>query len=310
MNKDYNGSPSLVISRLNGGLGNQLFQYAAGLYVAKSFECSLVLDTSGLRHLNARQTSTPRELMIHLLIPEVKVDDFSHEKSLKDVDFRFASLEGAGPFFTTFAKIASILSPRYIVENTNPKQLLELSPSLQSRCYLSGYWQTPEYAESMRTEILEALANGKTFCSYARDIGYELMNEDTAAIHVRRGDYLSKYPSQYAMTNSAYFDKGIERLRQLGKSRFFFFSDDIVWCKNQFADSNDNKFFETEQSNDAEALWAMSQASNFLISNSTYSWWAAWLSKAETKTVLGPSIWDNDRRAIEIMPASWEKLTF
>jgi hypothetical protein len=310
MNQYDNGSPDLVISRLNGGLGNQLFQYAAGLYVANRFESPLVLDTSGLRHLNARQRSTPRELMINLLISDVGIEDFSRRRLLKGVDLSIAPLEGAGPFFSALAKISSTLSSRYFVEKNNPEFLLELPQNHAGKFYLSGYWQTPEYAERMRTVILEALTSGRNFCAYAQDIGYELMDTEAAAIHVRRGDYLKEHHSQYAITNFDYFNMGLKRLRQLGKSRFFFFSDDINWCRQQFSDSSDNRFFETEWSNDAEALWAMSHANTFLISNSSYSWWAAWLSKAELKTVLGPSKWDKDRGSEHILPISWEKLTF
>ena len=107
-----------------------------------------------------------------------------------------------------------------------------------------------------------------------------------------------------------YFKKAIKIMRQqISRPIFFVFSDDINWCKNEFG--NHFHYIDPDEKNDSTVkdFLLMISCKNFIISNSSFSWWAAYLSSNKEKTVISPKYWINNlNETSDLIPSNWIKL--
>ena len=159
-------------------------------------------------------------------------------------------------------------------------------------CMIFGYFQTPRYfttvAASLRREIYELLDHGTVVSS---GLVGQLSEPGAVAVHVRRADYL-RIP-MFQVCDRAYYQVAMARLRErLNHPRFYVFSDDPGWCREQFQEG-DQVVVDAGKcaSNPLHDLRLMSLASHHIIANSTYSWWAAWLGEKPDQQVMMPERW-------------------
>jgi len=125
-------------------------------------------------------------------------------------------------------------------------------------------------------------------------------------MHVRRTDFVDRYSEIHNVTTQAYFAAGLSLLEKKDRP-IYVFSDDLAWCKAAFGVRPGLVFVERSSSDtDASHLWAMSKGSQFVISNSSFSWWAAWLSSTQNKVVYRPTRWTNlETGDKSIYPSDW-----
>lgn len=171
---------------------------------------------------------------------------------------------------------------------------------------LNGYWQSEKYFAHCREEVLKAF-------------GFNWMPvfPETCAIHVRRGDYLN-YPDKHPVVTKSYIDMATTYIRrQTGVNHFLFFSDDIEWCKQYAKEDRGVETFDfSESRTELEDLELMSSCQHQIISNSTFSWWAAWLNQNPDKVVISPSKdnWFGPGNAHldtkDIIPDSWIQIRY
>lgn len=148
---------------------------------------------------------------------------------------------------------------------------MDLMGYFQNESYLSGY-------EDLVRSILDPSDEVKSRIN-STDLN------DITAIHVRRGDYLN-FPLHHPIPPIEYYNKAINELKDRSKN-FMVFSDDIEWCKQNFP----LDFLFSEEKEEFIDLLKMSNCSNFIIANSSFSWWASFLSKKENKLVYAPEKW-------------------
>lgn len=165
-------------------------------------------------------------------------------------------------------------------------QNIVLNPKLDYN--LSGYFQSYKYFDNYKEIIKELLTP---------NIKFE--NSDNVAVHVRRGDYLN-FPHVFRIMGMDYYNRAMS----LFPNRIFsIFSDDIKWCIDNFR--GDNIIF-IQPGNDIEDFSYMMSHKDFIISNSTFSWWAAYLCKDENKVVVSPKSWFlTESRIDDRIPNSW-----
>ena len=183
--------------------------------------------------------------------------------------------------------------------------------NVPSKCYLSGHWQSEKYFESNRDEIREDF-NFKNKPSHENLSAISLItNSQSISVHIRRGDYIndSKTSKVHGTCTVDYYRESMELLAlKISNPRFFIFSDDSEWaksnikgnCQMTFVDHNIGR----ESYND---MLLMSRCKHNILSNSTFSWWGAWLNNNPNKTVIAPRRWfaTKNYNTADLLPDSW-----
>lgn len=167
---------------------------------------------------------------------------------------------------------------------------------------IDGYFQTEKYFLPIREEVL-------MWFEKAFDLTRPL-RPDTVALHVRRGDYVGN--KNFPLVPMRYYDEAIAYFLNLGYRKFLIASDDIAWCKANFKQYVD---FEFSGGTEHYDMFEMSRCAHQIISNSTFSWWSAWLNRDPDKIVLAPAAnrWfashvQMDMR--DVMPPSWIQILY
>jgi len=291
-------SAAPVIVRMMGGLGNQLFQYAAGRTLALATGRELLLDTSAYREDPLRA---------------YQLDHFAiAARPLRRGDVTFFRLRRS--------RLGAILPRRSrveIVREAFPARL----PVWPDRAggndagapYLIGYWQSDRYfaaaADTIRREFRlrqpADRANAATLESIA--------GCDAVALHVRRGDYVSNpaATAYHGLCGLDYYRGAIRRLcESVAQPHCFVFSDDLDWVRANLDTGHPTTFVGHNTDTPWEDLRLMSACRHFIVANSSFSWWGAWLGEWPGKRVIAPARWfqaDHGGEG-EIVPAGWLRI--
>lgn len=259
---------------LMGGLGNQIFQLTAGIYLHHKHGCNVHYPTTLLRppkFLRASRTSI-RNLMIHELIRS------NERKKLSK-------------FQLLFWQIFSNSQRNYVVtENENNSELLD-SYSTKTRV-LIGYFQQLNYVNAVAADLIERFSSSATFKSLI-----PITLEPRIAIHVRLGDYSSNPQARsfHGLSDISYFVDGAHLLlNKLKVKNILIVSDEPKLAQTLFEqhfDKDDVKITCSPGLNEYEDLALLSHSKGLVASNSSFSWWAAWLSSPLGSQVIVPSPW-------------------
>ncbi len=292
---------------LRGGLGNQMFQYAAGRVLALARNTDLVLDTTYINDRFPRREFIPRtyDLDVFSLIP------------------RFTTLSAASEKFPVPGlwlglDIALIGARNYLGIRALIKEKKEFSfdPSVRTaggNAELWGRWQSPKYFEDHADTIRSDFSFRHPLVGKAEDLAQKIRQENSVAIHVRRGDYVAFKKVQALMghTDAAYYADAIRYIgdRVLRPSFFIFSPDDPGW----FAEHVKFPFPATYIGSDiagpkfSSYLELMSLCKHQIIANSTFSWWGAWLNRNPEKIVVAPALWQRDvlTGETDLLPPGW-----
>jgi hypothetical protein len=263
---------------IDGGLGNQMFQYAFGRTIADIRSSPLYLDCALLTQI--RRGVTQR--MYSLNCFNVRAEIIS--RSNPGIRFKFWLLK-------IFPFVARILSIK-IEDGRN----FQVQPACDSSVrYLKGYWQSHLFFSENAERIFNDFSP-KTRLSCAADEFVKLIKSTQAVmIHVRRGDYVSsKSASSYhSLLDVAYYRSAFnEACAKVENPLFFIFSDDIEWCKQALSFIDKQAYFIAPGTfmADWEDLTVMSFCRHQIIANSSFSWWSAWLADRRFGT-KGRFVW-------------------
>lgn len=284
----------MIIARITGGLGNQMFQYAAGLALASRHQAPLILDISGYEEYPLRTFDLPEVFDIEPEIATLKIlQSFLPEKQNRLYRKLHPAPHGGK---TTFRE------PHFHVT--------EQFHSLPDFTYLDGYWQSEQYFSEIKEEIRSQFKLNVNLSAEQQQLLEEISIHESVAVHVRRGDYVSdaKANSYHGLLTPAYYEGAIKELRAIQpETRFFFFSDDIAWVRENFADV-ENAHFSDEYEQQIDLL-LMKSCKHQIIANSSFSWWGGWLNENPGKKVIAPAQWfdkvSHDTR--DLLPKSWKK---
>ena len=287
-----------------GGLGNQLFQYAAGRALALKHQTELKIDVSFL-NVDPINEYTKRELELNKFNTKYLI------ASPKDIDAFYRK--------SLFDKFISEFSPNSIfrknIFNQNDFGFMEdFFTSSSKRTYLNGYWQSEKYFSSIREVLLKELVIKKEMSEQCKLTKELILNSNSVSLHIRRGDYVSdKSASVYHGTLPLdYYDKAMAHLNVLFKDvKVFIFSDDMDWVKANLKLTNECVYvdFNTGE-NSVFDIYLMSQCKHNIIANSSFSWWGAWLNQNPQKAVIAPEKWfaDKNLNTKDLIPNSWLKM--
>lgn len=281
----------MIIVKLRGGLGNQLFQYALGRHLAVLNQTELKLDVSLLDEINDWTYRT------------YGLGEFNIKATLATKD-EINRLRRAWRGFAKFlGGKNAILEPYF--HFYSPALLLK------DGVYLDGYWQSEKYFRDIVHLIREDLTP-KTPLSKPCQAFKEFMTQcNSVSVHIRRGDYAStSKANRYLKPCEAdYYQKAIDYLiNWVSKPVFFIFSDDILWVKANFKIDFPTHYIEGNSAQ--EDLLLMASCQHHIIANSTFSWWGAWLNRHPDKIVTAPQKWFSTERfdTRDLLPETWIRL--
>jgi hypothetical protein len=258
-----------VVVKLMGGMGNQMFQYAFGKRISLQTGRELILDLSFLnrRDLGPNFVYRNYDLDIFNLSKHKIVDKFDENYELIVDDFDFKSKD---------------LTP---IDNIIEKCLNNKSKNI----YLDGYWSSPKYfSNSINSEFSfqDPIINEST--SLLQDI----LSSNSVLLNIRRTDFLNG--NFHGVFEKDYILNSINKLNKTEDNlKFFIFSDDIQWCQDNLFDIPNSVIVDYTHKGDkfSNYLQLMTNCKHFIIPNSTFAWWAAYLSQNQNKKVIHPEIW-------------------
>ena len=268
----------MIITTLRDGLGNQLFQYAAGRYLARKHKTKLKLD---LTQCNAATNS--------------------HHAFYRLNNFNIQEI------VATEAEIQSLPT----VKNANPWIFEPNILNSPDNIRLDGFWQSEKYfseiADILRKEFTLKNPLGKNSSAWKKEI---LSSKCAVSVHIRHGDFITYYArNTIGLLPLHHYAACVEELKKtFSDITLFVFSDDLQWCKENFKVNAPTKFVEGCE-NDFEEMYLMSLCKHNILSRGTFSWWGAWLNSNPDKKVFAPYPW---QRCInynsDIVPESWIKV--
>lgn len=262
----------MIYCNLKGGLCNMLFQIAT---------------TKSLSIDNNTYFSFPNLI--------------SHLNYLNSDNIFNPKLKHSLEYLNLFDKLSYSMMQRNVRVLNFPFEYIEIG-EIEGDVLIDGFFQSEKYFKHNRQSVLDMF-----IFDFKLDKKYDFLKKNKiTSIHVRRGDYVN-FPNHHPTQSLKYYLEGIEILKR-ETDLFVVFSDDINWCKENF--KLDNIFY-IENEKDYIELYLMSICSHNIISNSSFSWWGAWLNKNESKKVISPLKWFGDaikHNTDDILPEKWIKI--
>lgn len=284
----------MIVFYAQGGLGNQLFQYATARRLALRNRCSLVVDHHWF--LNPRSGETRRSL----------------ELSRYPVAVRLAKPHELMCWAPMRARIGRYLKPVLPLHMLRErgcgvnKEVL----SAPRNSYLFGYWQSEAYFADIREQLLVEL--NPVVSAGEEDVRIlELIQKSTSvSVHVRRGDYVSSASTAayHGVCTLDYYDRALEYLSErVVNPTLFVFSDDPDWAKSNLRYRFPAYYIDHNTAGEAfQDLRLMSACQHHVLANSSFSWWGAWLSRSVDGLVIAPRRWYAvDRSTADLLPSRW-----
>lgn len=284
----------MIIIKLMGGLGNQMFQYAAALQAAARNQVLLKVETAA-----------------------VESDQLRHLELAKfNTDLKFASPGEVQQLLprNTIAKLLQLILPKekqtYHRERNYfyDKSTEQIGPNT----YMKGYFQSEKYFLTGQQLIRAQFKPRREYTDHLQNLSAELRRHQSVSVHIRRGDYLDpEIRRVHGLLSEEYYKEAISRFReQVPGATFYFFSDDMVWVRNHFQGADFRYASEAISYTALDDFYLMTQCRHNIIANSSFSWWCAWLNESPGKQVVAPAKWFAglaDDTADRI-PASWYRL--
>jgi hypothetical protein len=275
----------MIIVKIQGGLANQMFQYAFGKSLSLKYKIPLYLDLSFYDYQSFRTFELDK-------FPNIS----SQEKRFEEGQYYIRD------------------------QNSFKKNKLVKGNSY----FFDGYWQSEQYFKPYKTEILKSFAPPAEIKDTIEKKYGHLLNHLTVSMHIRRTDYLNSPNGFHVVQPASYYEKAIRLITGMykkAKYKTLVFSDDLDWCKKNLQ-LPDLHFVENNTA--LTDLYLMSFCNHNIIANSSFSWWAAWLNINRTsvmskimkrKTVIAPAQWfgkdsgiSNEEFSAFTLPKNWIKI--
>lgn len=267
---------------LTGGLGNQMFEYAAGKALAAKLGKEITLD-------------------LYALSKKTKGVQRNFELDIFDIDLNISSswktrfLVKAFPFVDSNRKIFNHAF-NYFRDRSAIVYVHEFE-DLRGDIILHGHFQNEKYFEGYENIIRQEFTFKKPLTGKNLELADKIKNSESVAIHIRRSDYIND--SNFALCPVSYYEKAITMVSEkIANPHFFIFSEDFDWVKENIKLENRSvEFVDWNKKEDSYIdMQLMSLCKHNIIANSSFSWWAAWLNNNAHKMVYAPSRWFGEER--------------
>jgi hypothetical protein len=294
--------PVKIILREFGGLGNQLFQYAAGRYYARRYNAELAIAADPA--WNAQCNGYPRPCMLQHFSVRAKLEERTLTDRISLTDKPWLRV-AASPMFRLrrVALFTEQPAQQYIFLTDLPR--IEGVRTL----YLQGYFQTHALVASVAEELREEFRFREPAAESCRPILDQICGSANAvSLHIRRGDAMLPWEGK-AIASADYYEHAVAQMRErLPDPKFFVFSDDMAAARAMLPRDLPLVFVEhNDDFNAHEDLRLMATCRHHILANSTFSWWGAWLNPSQEKLVMAPRHWflAQEARHANLLPPDW-----
>ncbi|SRR5712691_8780955 len=290
----------MVIVKLIGGLGNQMFQYALGRTLSLLHDAELKLDVSpfdryklhgyALGHLNVQENLASAREVRH-----AKVAGWWNRVVSKTPS------QAASPGSWIWVRESSFCFDERIL-------------GTKANCYLDGYWQSEKYFSSQANVIRNEFALRSSLDPESNRVAEVIRNSTSVSIHVRRGDYVSSLKTSkiHGTCSADYYREAAALISsEVTDPRFFVFSDDPEWTRFNLPVRGAVTYVTHNGADRNYAdLHLMRLCKHHIIANSSFSWWGAWLAASPTKIVVAPKLWFSSAShdTTDLIPDTWIRI--
>lgn len=282
----------MVIMKLQGRLGNQMFQYA----LAKQ-----------LQHLGKK---------VKIDNSQLKYNNDYNELGIFGVDYEEATLEEVAKYGDCNKSLLhKILRHTIGYKKTHYLEKgMEFHPEMfeLDEKYIDGYWQTEKYFKEIESDIRKCYQFPEDDNPLNLEIKEKMSSTNSVALHIRRGDYLKKEVMQLYGNpcNEEYYKKAISYFIQKYENvHFFVFTNDKEWVKENFKAAGEMTFVEWNSGkNSFRDMELMSCCKHNVIANSSFSWWSAWLNGNKDKEVITPKVWFENIPTPDVWCEGWMRM--
>lgn len=281
-----------IAVHISGGLGNQMFQYAAARALTLRKGTELELDISSFR-----TDKNKREYMLGNYTIQGNVMKVAHPAMQRIRSYVRSKIGIAG-------------TARVYGEKNNRFDSTVLN--LPDGTYLLGHWQSEKYFEDCRGTIISDFTYKEKLSKGSQQILSKIQGSDSVSLHIRRGDYI-KDPVAAKVLGTlplTYYIRALQMMQEKNRNMsVFLFSDDPEWVRENVQITAAEVIYVTTGSA-CEDLELMRSCKSHVIANSSFSWWGAWLNTDKSKKVIAPKSWfaDAEFSADDIVPESWTRL--
>lgn len=293
----------MIVVKLKGGLGNQMFQYAAGRCLGQKQNTQVKVDDAFLK-ADPKGVYTKRYF---------ELDAF-------EADVQMADGPELAPFYRIInsrllrnlqQKLPFLFARRYYDE----KQIA-FDPSffdLPQQTYIDGYFQSELYFHDIAGTIRNDFSFKGPVPAVCEAWLQKIKAANSVSVHIRRGDYISN-PADTTFHGTCppgYYEAAVAHIAATEQNiELFIFSDDLDWCKKNLSFKQPMHFVDTSPEANHWDMMLMSACRHQVIANSSFSWWGAWLNRHPGKIVVAPKAWFGEARMNQnnIIPAHWKTL--
>lgn len=289
----------MVLVEIEGGLGNQMFQYAAGKALSTRLGVPLLLSSHVFR-------SFPKKLLSDSFFPLASYSVFT---SLQKTSFAESTYKN---------RIKKLLGfpfrKVYKEENLYYDKQFE---NLVAPVYLKGFWQSEKYFLNIKDEIRNSYSFTSLLSSKNTEILKNILSGNSVSVHIRRGDYIDNVDNfkKHGVCDIEYYLKAFRIVEsKVENPIYFIFTDDVEWVKKEILPVRKGMLI--VEGNVGADSWIdmhlMSRCKHNIIANSTFSWWAAWLNANVRKNVIAPKKWfaldELNQQQFDLIPDSWRQI--
>ena len=276
----------MIIVRVMGGTGNQMFQYALARKL-KEMNKYVVLDISAYKTWEFRY-------------------DFCLNR-IFDINKDIYITEDPNEFIIKNCRNIKIIDcenqPYYNADILN-----------YDNVYLNGYWMSEKYFKDIEKILRKEFIFKNTLDKEKSELVNELKNTNSVGIHVRRGGYLQGNAANIftGITTKKYYDNSLKYIKEkVSNPQFYVFTDDREWAKETFKNTSVKVIDVAIDKTNYTNIQIMSSCKHNILANSTASWWAAWLNNNKNKIIITPDIWLNQKEANmdDIVPHDWIRIS-
>lgn len=283
-------------------MGNQMFQYAFARSIQLKLGVPLRLDISVLMDPKPPAGYIKRAYDLNLF-------ELSAEFHLKP---EYLKLLYAPNRYRWSQWVRKLAQKGYKIHQEEAFSVNEalLSNPFDNVIY-QGYWQSERYFEDIRSDIKADFSFRSPVLPQSSELASQITSQEAVCLNIRRTDLLQS--PTHNVTDIAYFDRCLEEMKtQRPESHIYLFSDDLDWSKKTFGDDKSITIVGHEHAGPqfGNYLQLMQLCTHFIIPNSTFAWWAAWLGEQEESIILAPERWfGTDKYDYkDVVPKRWTKM--